>query len=257
MGPLHKPHTAQSQRKSGKSALTTLAPPAANVRCGVVIWSDAVLMKFRTEQCKTVPMALRYFRPLRCHGTYPSSLFASWFTWLAWATEISSGQNTSGGHRSECGARCLTASPARLRVSQGRYRPLADRAFGHAASPRRRTQSPVCPPREHVAPRPLRRIALQSVLARGQNHPSASSVSRVRSRRLPARVGQTYRQTHTHERGSISSGWPPNQPASRIAKLFGKGGARGGVSPVIDGAPVVGGAPGKLLRPASRRLRRP
>lgn len=33
-------------------------------------------------------------------------------------------------------------------------------------------------------------------------------------------------KTHTHERGSISSGWPPNQPASRIAKLFGKGGAR-------------------------------
>ena len=128
-----------------KSALTTLAPPAANVRCGVVIWSDAVLMKFRTEQCKTVPMALRYFRPLRCHGTYPSSLFASWFTWLAWATEISSGQNTSGGHRSECGARCLTASPARLRVSQGRYRPLADRAFGHAASPRRRTRHPGLP----------------------------------------------------------------------------------------------------------------
>ena len=145
VGPLHKPHTAQSQRKSGKSALTTLAPPAANVRCGVVIWSDAVLMKFRTEQCKTVPMALRYFRPLRCHGTYPSSLFASWFTWLAWTTEISSGQNTSGGHRSECGARCLTASPARLRVSQGRYRPLADRAFGHAASPRRRTRHPGLP----------------------------------------------------------------------------------------------------------------
>ena len=28
---------------------------------------------------------------------------------------------------------------------------------------------------------------------------------------------------HTHECGSISSGWPPNQPASRIAKLFGEG----------------------------------
>ena len=34
-------------------------------------------------------------------------------------------------------------------------------------------------------------------------------------------------KTHTHECGSISSGWPPNQPASRIAKLFGEGGARG------------------------------
>ena len=34
-------------------------------------------------------------------------------------------------------------------------------------------------------------------------------------------------KTHTHECGSISSGWPPNQPASRIAKLFGEGGACG------------------------------
>ena len=38
-------------------------------------------------------------------------------------------------------------------------------------------------------------------------------------------------KTHTHERGSISSGWPPNQPASRIAKLFGEGGARGAGRP--------------------------
>lgn len=36
---------------------------------------------------------------------------------------------------------------------------------------------------------------------------------------------------HTHECGSISSGWPPNQPASRIAKLFGEGGARGAGRP--------------------------
>ena len=68
---------------------------------------------------------------------------------------------------------------------------------------------------------------------RGQNDPAAPSVSRVRSRRLPARVGQTYRQTHTHERGSISSGWPPNQPASRIAKLFGEGREGGVVGPVF------------------------
>ena len=64
-------------------------------------------------------------------------------------------------------------------------------------------------------------------------------------------------KTHTHERGSISSGWPPNQPASRIAKLFGEGGACGGGEPVREGARVSGVARGKLLRPASRRLRRP
>ena len=64
-------------------------------------------------------------------------------------------------------------------------------------------------------------------------------------------------KTHTHECGSISSGWPPNQPASRIAKLFGEGGACGGGGPVRERAHVSGAARGKLLRPASRRLRRP
>ena len=92
----------------------------------------------------------------------------------------------------------LTASPARLRVSQGR---TALRSVAHSAMRPHRGVAPgipVCPPREHVPPRPLRRIALWSVLARGQNDPAASSVSRVRSVRLPARVGQTYRQnTHT------------------------------------------------------------
>ena len=121
----------------------------------------------------------------------------------------------------------LAASPARLRVSQGR---TALRSVAHSAMRPHRGVAPgipVCPPREHVPPRPLRRFALWSVLARGQNDPAAPSVCRVRSGRLPARVGQTYRQnTHTHECGSISSGWRPNQPASRIAKLFGERGAR-------------------------------
>lgn len=53
------------------SALSTLAPAAVNVRYGIVVRSDAMFMKNRTEQCKTVLIALRYFRPLRCHGTYP------------------------------------------------------------------------------------------------------------------------------------------------------------------------------------------
>jgi hypothetical protein len=92
----------------------------------------------------------------------------------------------------------LAASPARLRVSQGR---TALRSVAHSAMRPHRgvaPRPPVCPPREHVPPRPLRRIALWSVLARGQNDPAAPSVFRVRSVRLPARVGQTYRQnTHT------------------------------------------------------------
>jgi len=92
----------------------------------------------------------------------------------------------------------LTASPARLRVSQGR---TALRSVAHSAMRPHRGVAPgipVCPPREHVPPRSLRRIALWSVLALGQNDPATPSVSRVRSGRLPARVGQTYRQnTHT------------------------------------------------------------
>ena len=85
---------------------------------------------------------------------------------------------------------------------------------------------PVCPPREHVPPRPLRRIALWSVL-RGKTipplHPSPASGRAV----CLLGSGKPTVKTHTHERGSISSGWPPNQPASRIAKLFGEGAARG------------------------------
>ena len=92
----------------------------------------------------------------------------------------------------------LAASPARLRVSQGR---TALRSVAHSAMRPHRGVAPgipVCPPREHVPPRSLRRIALWSVLALGQNDPATPSVSRVRSGRLPARVGQTYRQyTHT------------------------------------------------------------
>ena len=59
----------------------------------------------------------------------------------------------------------LSASPARLRVSQGR---TALRTVAHSAvRPHRGVapRPPVFPPREHVPPRPLRRIALWSVLA--------------------------------------------------------------------------------------------
>ena len=121
---------------------------------------------------------------------------------------------------------CLAASPARLRVSQGR---TALRSVAHSAMRPHRGVAPgvpVCPPREHVPPRPLRRIALWSVL-RGKTipplHPSHASGLAV----CLLRSGKPTVKTHTHERGSISSGWPPNQPASRIAKLFGEGGAGG------------------------------
>jgi hypothetical protein len=120
----------------------------------------------------------------------------------------------------------LAASPARLRVSQGR---TALRSVAHSAMRPHRgvaPRPPVCPPREHVSPWPLRRIALRSVL-RGKTspplHPSPASGRAV----CLLGSGKPTVKTHTHERGSISSGWPPNQPASRIAKLFGEGGACG------------------------------
>ena len=122
---------------------------------------------------------------------------------------------------------CLTASPARLRASQVR---TALRSVAHSAMRPHRGVAPgipVCPPPEHVPPRPLRRIALWSVLAEAKTipplHPSPASGRAV----CLLVSGKPTVKTHTHERGSISSGWPPNQPASRIAKLFGAGGACG------------------------------
>lgn len=121
----------------------------------------------------------------------------------------------------------LAAFPARLRVSQGR---TALRSVAHSAMRPHRgvaPRPPVCPPREHVPPRPLRRIALWSVLLERKTipplHPSPASGRAV----CLLGSGKPTVKTHTHECGSISSGWPPNQPASRIAKLFGEGGACG------------------------------
>lgn len=151
----------------------------------------------------------------------------------------------------------LTASPARLRVSQER---TALRSVAHSTMRPHRGVAPgipVCPPREHVPPRPLRRIALWSVLARGQNDPAASSVSRVRSGRLPARVGQTYR-LNTHM--SVEA-YPPDGPQISPRQGSQNFSARAGSvalgGPVRERGPVSGAALGKLLRPASRRLRRP
>jgi hypothetical protein len=102
---------------------------------------------------------------------------------------------------------------------------------------------------------PGRSVGLRSGLfCKMQNDPATASVLRVRSRRLPARLGKPTVKTHTHDCGSISSGWPPNQPASRIAKLFGEDGTSGGVDAVREDNHVVNAALRKLLRPASRRL---
>ena len=88
----------------------------------------------------------------------------------------------------------LPSSASRVAGENG---PSVRRAFGHAASPRRRTRHPGLPAsrarRSPAAPPDCAAVSFA-----GQNDPAAPSVFRVRSRRLPARVGQTYRQnTHT------------------------------------------------------------
>ena len=150
----------------------------------------------------------------------------------------------------------LTASPARLRVSQER---TALRPVAHAAMRPYRGGAlgvPVCPSREHVVIRSRLRSSLWSVLPR-QNDPGAASACVSGPTACLLASCKPGVKTHTHEYGSISSGWPPNQPASRIAKLFGEGGASGEVNRARGGALVVSTALGKLLRPASWRLRRP
>jgi len=149
----------------------------------------------------------------------------------------------------------LTASPARLRVSQVR---TALWSVAHAAMRPYRDVAlwvPVCPSREHGSARPRLRSSLWSVLRRKTIpplHPPACPAPPLACSRRANLASK-----HTHEYGSISSGWPPNQPASRITKLFGEGGAGCEARLAREGAFVVGIVLGKLLRPASWRLRRP
>jgi len=150
----------------------------------------------------------------------------------------------------------LTAPPARLRVSRVR---TALRSVAHAAMrPYRGVGSwvPVCPSRERGGSRPRLRSSLWSVLPR-QNDPGAASACVSGPTACLLASDKPGVKTHTHEYGSISSGWPPNQPASRIAKLFGESWLCGEVSRARECALVVSTALGKLLRPASWRLRRP
>ena len=151
---------------------------------------------------------------------------------------------------------CPSASPARLCVSQMR---TALRSVAHAAMRPYRGGAlwvPVCPSREHGGARPRLRSSLWSVLP-GQNDPAAASACVSGPTACLLVSGKPAVKTHTHEYGSISSGWPPNQPASRIAKLFSEGSVGCKVCLTREVAFVLSAALGKLLRPASWRLRRP
>ena len=101
--------------------------------------------------------------------------------------------------------------------------PLACRACGHAALPRRCAVGPGLP-----VSRARRVSATPAVFAlvcfAVQNDPATAFACVSGPTACLLVSGKPGVKTHTHEYGSISSGWPPNQPASRIAKLFGKSG---------------------------------
>jgi len=108
---------------------------------------------------------------------------------------------------------------------------------------------PVCPSREHGGSQPRLRPSLWSVLPR-QNDPAAVPACVSGPTACLLASGKPRIKTHTHEYGSISSGWPPNQPASRIAKLFGESWLCGGVSRAREGALVVSSGAWKTFAPS-------
>jgi len=138
----------------------------------------------------------------------------------------------------------------------GENGPAVRRACGHAALPRRRTWRPGLPV-SRARRDPATPAVSTLVCFAVQNDPAAPPACVSGPAACLLASGKPGVKTHTHEYGSISSGWPPNQPASRIAKLFGAGSADGEVNRAREGALVVSTALEKLLRPASWRLRRP
>ena len=148
----------------------------------------------------------------------------------------------------------LPSSASRVAGENG---PSVRRAFGHAASPRRCAWHPGLPA-SRARPSPGRSAGLRSGLFCGAK----------RSRRfirLPRPVGPfacsgraNLPSKHTH---MSAEAYPPDGPqisppqGSQNFSARAEPVARGG--PVRKRAQVSGAARGKLLRPASRRLRRP
>ena len=97
--------------------------------------------------------------------------------------------------------------------------------------------------------RPRLRSSLWSVLPR-QNDPAAAPACVSGPTACLLASGKPGVKTHTHEYGSISSGWPPNQPASRIAKLFGEEWRVWEVSRAREGALVVSSGAWKTFAPS-------
>lgn len=149
----------------------------------------------------------------------------------------------------------LPSSAARVAGENG---PSVRRAFGHAASPRRRTQAPGLPAsRARPSPAAPPDCALVCFGLR----PKRSR----RSIRLPRPVGPfacsgraNLPSKHTH---ISAEAYPPDGP--QISPRQGSQNFSARAVPVVrdgpvrEGVRVAGAARRKLLRPASRRLRRP
>ena len=155
---------------------------------------------------------------------------------------------------STCGL-ALPSSAARVAGENG---PSVRRAFGHAASPRRRTRHPGLPASRA---RPSPAAPPDCALVCFGPRPKRSR----RSIRLPRPVGPfacsgraNLPSKHTH---MSAEAYPPDGP--QISPRQGSQNFSAGAAPVVRGGPVrerahvSGAALGKLLRPASRRLRRP
>jgi len=153
--------------------------------------------------------------------------------------------------------RGLSASPARLRVSQVR---TALRSVAHAAMRPYRGGAlciPVCPSREHVGTRPRLRFPLWSVLPQAKR--SRRSI-RLRVPLPPLACSRRANLASKHTHMSMEA-YPPDGPQISPRQGSQNFSARvWGFERVIFRTAVVFGvsaALGKLLRPASWRLRRP
>ena len=149
----------------------------------------------------------------------------------------------------------LPSSASRVAGENG---PSVRRAFGHAASPRRRARHPGLPASRA---RPSPAAPPDCALVCFGPRPKRS----CRFIRLPRPVGPfaysgraNLPSKHTH---MSAEAYPPDGP--QISPRQGSQNFSAGAEPVARdgpvrvGAPVSGAARGKLLRPASRRLRRP
>ena len=158
-------------------------------------------------------------------------------------------------HRPEPLPSGLPCSASRVAGENG---PSVRRAFGHAASPRRRTRHPGLPA-SRARPSPAAPPDCALVCFGPRPKRSRRSIRLPRPVRPFACSGRANLPSkHTN---MSAEAYPPDGP--QISPRQGSQNFSARAAPVVQGGPVrerahvSGAARGKLLRPASRRLRRP